>query len=48
MTIEDEYVGKFEVIFEPALGYELGDQVVRFMKKNRGKKSRETIPLNMY
>ncbi len=52
-----EYLGEIEVIFEMALGNESGNQMgsiheknqgtrwVQFMKKTRGKKSRETIPL---
>jgi hypothetical protein len=46
MNLKVEYLGEIEVIFEMALGNESGNQVGSIMKKTRGRKSRETIPLS--
>ncbi len=48
MNLKVKYLGKIEVIFEMALGNESGNQVGSIHEKNRGKKSRETIPLNIH
>jgi hypothetical protein len=38
------YIGEFEIIFTPALGYESGNQVGSIHKKTSSRKSHETIP----
>jgi hypothetical protein len=38
-----EYLGEFEAIFETALDWEAG----LFDEKNEGRKSRDTVPLNL-
>jgi hypothetical protein len=45
MNLKVEYPGEIKVIFKMALGNESGDQVVRFMKKTRGRKSCKTFPI---
>ncbi len=42
-----KYFGKIEVIFEMALRNNQGTRWVRFMKKTKGRKSHETIPLSL-
>jgi hypothetical protein len=46
MNLKVEDLGEIEVIFEMALGNELGDQVVLIHEKHQRSKSRETIPLS--
>jgi hypothetical protein len=47
MNLKVKYLGEIEVIFEMALGNESGNQVGSIHEKNRGRKSRETIPLSL-
>jgi hypothetical protein len=46
MNLKVENLGEIKVIFKMALDYESENQVGSIHKKTRGKKSRETIPLN--
>jgi hypothetical protein len=39
-------LGEFEAIFETALAHESGPYGGLFDEKNRGRKSRDTVPLN--
>jgi hypothetical protein len=45
-TLTVEYLGELVVKYETALGNKSGYNVVLVMKKNRGRKSRETVTLS--
>ncbi len=44
-TQSAELIRIFDFIFEMNLGYESGDEVAAFDKKNRSQKSRASVPL---
>jgi hypothetical protein len=46
MRFEFEYLGKFKIEFELALGYKTGAQLGSFDLKKEGE-SFETVPLNL-
>ncbi len=46
MDLKFKHIGKFEVMFELALGYESGDRRDWIMEKTRGWISRQTILLS--
>jgi hypothetical protein len=41
-----ELLREFESIFKIALAHESGDPGVQFNEKTKGRKSRDTVPLN--
>jgi hypothetical protein len=44
--LKADYLREYESIFETALAHESVDPGVLFDEKNRGRKSRETVPLS--